>query len=529
MIRIIHLRGPLWALQSTSYSQVLKMECKATPGLTWEPINKSWCGYADAIAVAADRSRKKGLNIMGEIPQPAASGLLSASKGLRDYQLAGVDFLLAKASEGCILADDLGLGKSCQATVAARALKQKTVIVCPSFVRSVWLDQELKKWWPAAKVTGLMTTKAAAIDAEADVAVIHYDILHAWVDSIISWGARTCIFDEGHFFRGRVTRRTGAGKKLASACTHRIMLTGTPMPNKIIDVWSPVDVISEGRFGKSFAFGLRHANGHQEQVTPTKTVWKFDGASHLDELNTRLNFGPKSPWGFMLRRLKSDVALELPARSRQVLTLEVPRGHVMAPLQAIRSDRIMRKALDMAADGKFPQVIELTLEHLKAGHKVVVGSHRKRIAELIAEGVRSECSKRVEVVHGEIPMAKRKAIVDSQPDLLCCTIDSTQVGINLSYASVAIVAELVWDPTMIAQWEGRFGRFEGQNILIQYCIARGTADEYIKRAVVLKLDRFVEGVGKRDDQLREELRGLGKEGAAARLAKLAERMMAEDE
>jgi SWI/SNF-related matrix-associated actin-dependent regulator 1 of chromatin subfamily A len=543
VIAIRHLRGPLYALQSSSYSQILKEEAKRTPGLTWDPVSRSWVGYADAIAVAAKRSRARGLIIQGSIEPPAPSGLLVASKGLRDYQRIGVEFILAKASEGCILADDLGLGKSCVATTAARALKQKTVIVCPAFVRSVWLDKEtgeLAKWWPAACVVGLSGARASAMLAasstpdghplpEFDVVVIHYDILYAWVDTLIAWGARTLVIDEGHFLMGEKSRRTTAMVKLATACTHRIMLTGTPMTSRPKDLWSPVNTVSEGRFGKLFAFCLRHADAHQEQVTPTKTVWKLDGSSNLPELNERLQYSKETPWGFMLRRLKSDVALELPARQRQILTLEVPKGYVMAPLQAMRSDRILRKALDMAADGKFPQVIDLVLGHLDTGNKVVVGTYRRAIADVIAEGVRQKGPYRVEVITGDTPLVQRQAIIASKPDLLCCTIDSTSAGINLSFANVAVVAELLWVPSTLVQWEGRFGRHEGQNILVQYCVARGTADDIVKRTLLQKLDRFTEAVGKTDDKLREDFRGLETGGAAARMQALFERLKAAED
>jgi SWI/SNF-related matrix-associated actin-dependent regulator 1 of chromatin subfamily A len=542
VIAIRHLRAALWSIQSTAFSDILRQECRATPGLTWDPASRSWCGYSDAIAVAAKRARARGLIIQGCIPPLPPSGLLAASTGLRDYQKVGVDFLIAKAGEGCILADDLGLGKTLQSIVAIRALRQKTVIVCPAFVRGVWLDGELPKWWPTAHVVGLKGVKAQPVELDStwdektqhpaaiDVVVIHYDILYAWVDTLIAWGVKAVVFDEGHALMGERSRRTQAAVKLSAACTYRIMLTGTPMTSRPRDLWSPVNTISEGRFGKFFNFGLAFCAAHQEQVTPTKTVWKMDGASNLPELNERLNFSPATPWGFMLRRLKSDVALELPARQRQILTLEVAKSYMMAPAAAMRSDHVLRKALDMAADGKFPQVIDLVLGHLEAGHKVVVGCYRRVIADLIADGVRQKGPWGVEVITGEVPLARRNVIIAKQPDLLCCTIDSTSVGINLSFASVAVIAELVWVPSSLIQFEGRFGRHEGKSILVQYCCARGTADDVLKGVLLRKLDQFTTTIGKTDNKLREDFKGLeGPAGAAARMAALYERMRQKEE
>lgn len=549
MIRVVHINGPLWGIESSSCSKVLNEEAKRTPGMRFIPETRIWQGYADAVHVTAKRAHQKGLLIHGQIERPEASGLLVARKGLRDYQNVGVDFLIAKSSEGCLLADELGLGKTCQAIIAARALRQKAVIVCPNFGRGVWLDEELPRWWPAAKVVGLSGIKPETflktrwrglpldvVWLAADVAVIHPEILYAWVNTLIAWGARTLIIDEGQIFTGHDARRTLAVKKLAATCSHRMMLTGTPVKNRVKDLYSPMDIISPGRFGeKFFGFGHRYCAGHEEQievrvegVKTQRRIWKFDGESNIEELHERLTYSKDAPWGSILRRQKSDVALELPTRQRQIITVEVAKSH-MAPIRDIRSDGVLRQALNMAADGKFPQVIDLAVGHLEAGHKVVVGAYRRAIAEMIADGIALRCpSKGITFFHGETPLAKRQALIKSKPDCLCVTIDSTAGAINLSHAGVGIIAELVWDPTKLLQWEGRFGRFQGQNVLIQYVCARGTADDLVKRLVIARLGMSQRAIGKTDDKLDEDLRGLAKEGAADRMRKLYERMMADD-
>jgi SWI/SNF-related matrix-associated actin-dependent regulator of chromatin subfamily A-like protein 1 len=545
MIQIRHYGRHTWGIWSSGFSNPLRNHAKATPGLTWDPIERAWVGYADAVAVAIKRMRAIGLRIQGNPGGPLGEPIMPvASKGLRDYQVTGVRFLIAKAPEGCILADALGLGKTIEAIVAARALKQKTVVVCPNVVRGVW-DAELSKWWKDARVLGLSGTKPdlglfgigntpdglSITDSynQIDVVVIHYDILYAWVDAILAWSPKTLIIDEGHYLMGTKSRRTKAMTQLAGACPFRMMLTGTPMTSRPIDLWSPVHIISEGRFGKFFSYGIRYANGHQEQVTPTKTVWKFDGSSNLDELNERMNYTEETPWGFMLRRLKSDVALELPARTRQIITLEIAKSFIRTPSAALRSDRLLRQALDSAADGKFPQVIDLVIGHLEGGAKVVVGSHRRHIAQLIADNVRQRTPWKVEVITGETPRAKRDAIIKSQPDLICCTLDSTSVGINLSYASVGVIAELVWVPSTLIQWEGRFGRHEGKNILIQYCIAKNSVDALVKSAILKKLDSFTEAVGRTDDRLKDDFKQLEGGGAAERMRLLYEKLKADDD
>lgn len=528
MIQIIRLNRQTYGIRS-GFSDVVRFECKATPGMRWDDPNKAWIGYGDAVAVTAARLRARGLKVQGEVDgRIGIPTMPAASVGLRDYQNKGVEFLISKAKEGVILADDLGLGKGCQAITAARALKRKTVVVCPSFVRGVW-DAELPKWWPAAKTQGLKGVRPSSIEGDPDVVLVHYDILYAWVDALIQWGAETFIADEAHYLMGSKSRRTNAAQKLAATCAYRMLLTGTPMNSKIIDLWAPVETVSPGRFGKWFGFALRYTAARQEQieirvegVKTTRNIWKFDGSSNLDELNARLRY-------FMLRRLKSDVALELPARTRQILSLEVDKKHIIAPTAALKSDKLLRQALDRAADGKIPQVIDLIDSHITAGHKVVLFSYRKAIASAILDGALQKRPLKAYLITGDTPQAKRKKIVADAPDLLCATMDSTGVGIDLSYADVGVFAELDWVPSKLVQCEGRLHRFgQTRNVLIQYCCARGTGDDLIRRVVLAKLDKFAGAIGKTDDKLHEDLKGLEGSSAAERMQKLYERLKADE-
>lgn len=553
MIAIEHLKGPLWCIRSTAYSKTLRAEADKTPGLRFDKPTRSHVGYPDAIHVTAKRAAEKGLRIQfqGWDELTAPSGLLIAEHGakgyqLRGYQKAGVEFLVSKSSEGCILADEMGVGKSGQAAVACRALRQKTVIVCPNSVRGVWLDPdpkfgELARWWPAAKIKGLTGIKPSPIDPNLDVVVIHYEILYAWVDSLITWGARTLVFDEGHRLVNLEARRSQAARKLAETASHRIMLTGTPIENRIKQFYGPIEVISPGRFSSGthpfFKFGLRYCGGHQEQievkeegVPVERRVWRFDGQSHLEELRERVTYTPSTPWGFILRRLKSQVDLELPPRTRQIIPIEVKRSF-QAPI-AFNNDRLMQSALSLAADGKWPHVVDLAVDHLESGAKVVVGTYRRKIAERIAAEVGSKIPNRsVEVSHGGLPVAKRDAIYRRKHDLLCVTFDSCKEGVNLlSYATNVIVAELTYSATTLLQFENRFGRFAGQKVLIQYLIAAGTLDEVIRKLILGKLGQR-SAIGDHDDRLDADLAGLvktGPEAQAERLRKLYESIIAKE-
>jgi len=535
MIRVSH-DGPVWALSSQFYSKPLYRLAKSIPGISWDPTAKAWVGRADAIHTAVKAGRAAGLHIVGDVVIPPSTLTAPlADKGLRDYQRVGVEFLIAHGQEGVILADDLGLGKTAQAIVAARAIKGRTVVVCPAFVRYVWA-KELEKWWPAARVAHLKGTKPTPIDDTVDVAIINYDVLHAWADllggPLAKWSPAVIVFDELHYCMSPRARRTRAGADLSQIVRYRIGLTGTPMTSRPRDLWSVAEVLTPGRFGNFFDYGRRYCDGKREQVTPEKAVWNFDGASRLDELHDRMTYSPKTPWGFMLRRLKSDVAMELPPLTRQMIEVAVAKPH-RAPLASAFSDNTaLRRALDTAADGKIADAVSLVKGHLAQGHKVVVLTYRRAIAETIGTSVTLSLDGDTRLaratITGDVPQEVRKVIVDAQPNLLCATMDSTSVGIDLSFADVVVFVELDWVPSKLLQCEGRLHRFgQARPVLAQYLIARGTADDYIRRAVLAKLDNFHAAIGKTDDKLVKDLRGLERSGADT-LRALYERLKKEE-
>jgi SWI/SNF-related matrix-associated actin-dependent regulator 1 of chromatin subfamily A len=520
MIRVRKISKGLWGITS-SWSPTVRDVCRSIPGMRWDAPTRAWVGYVDAISSAASKIKEKGLFIE-DPPEPDQSwdpGVPVADADMRDYQKLSIRFLVATASVGALLTLEMGLGKSACAARAARALRQKTLVVCPNFVKGVW-EKELAKWWPAAVHVTLNGTKpnleelthcrvhrrsksgkqAVTVEPAAiDVAIINYDVAHAWVSTLQEWGFRTVIFDEGHYLQSQKSRRSLACRALAEAAIYKIALTGTPLTNRPKDLFNLVDTISPGRFGNFFQYGLAFCDAHREEVTRDKVVWVFDGKSNPEELGRRLKF-------FMLRRTKEDVLLELPSKTRQVLEVDVPAKVRISPnASMLHSPKILRAALNAAADGKIPQVIELVRSHVDEGHSVIVACHRRAVAETISNAFADVGSG---LIHGGFSLAQRQATIDRKPTVLAVTIESVGVGIDLTFANVMVVAELTWEPHELAQLEARTHRFgQKRNVLIQYVIAKGTTDELIADAVIQKLDTINRVIGKSADGLKEDLEG----------------------
>lgn len=528
---------PLWLVSASYYSPKLAQACRSVPGMTRQAALRGFVGYVDGVEQVASRLRALGLNV-DSFEVPAVEHQLPASyASVRQYQKEGIDFCIALAGSGVLLADEMGLGKSLTAVRAARALRRKTIIVCPAHVRGVWerpisADDpggEVARWWPSAVIERPYGLKPEALSASCDVVVIHYDIIHAWVPALLEWfDGGTIVFDEAHVLLSPTSRRSAACRELARVAAGRIALTGTPPTDRVRDLYNIVDTISPGRFGEFFGFALRYADAHKIDVKApgggTKTVWAFDGRSNIEELRARLD-------RFTLRRTKREVMKELPALTRQVVDVEVPAKARVGLSAALVKDRgAMRRALDAAADGKMKHVEALVSSHLEAGARVVVGTWRRSVCEALAE--RFSAAAPTAFIHGGVALPRRSKIIDrlrktEGPCCLVANIDCASTGIDLTFASVMVVAELVWEPRDLVQLEARVHRFGQEDpVLIQYVIARGTGDELIVHAVINKMDNFLDLVEKdKGDGIKETLQGEKDEGLT-RLAAALKKMVA---
>jgi SNF2 family DNA or RNA helicase len=498
----------LWSIGAGYYSPKLNQVVRTVPGMRFDPQLKAHVGYVDAIEQVVARLRELNLNVDDppENERKWPHNLLVSYDGARDYQKEGIDFLINQSGSGAFLCDDMGIGKSFQTVKAVRALRRKTIIVCEAHVRGVWerepeLDDkggELAKWWPKAEVFKPYGVTPSPVPPKADVVVIHYDIIYAWVDALLEWAADdlTIVFDEFQVLLSATSRRSEACRTLAHAARGRVGLSGTPPVDKIKNLHNAVDTICPGRFGEFFPFAMRYAGALQKEVDgPEKTkklVWDFSGRSNVKELRQRLDW-------FCLRRTKREVMKELPALQRQIVDVEVPPKFRVAMNARLVGDRgQMRRALDSAADGKLKSVLELIRGHLEAGQRVIVGTYRRAVCEKIADAIGEYAP--TKFIHGGIPLTRRNKIIAELrrvegPVCLVTNIDCTKTGIDLTFANVGVIAELVWEPHELVQWEARahrFGASEKEPVLMQYVIARGTGDELILHAVINKLDNFLD-------------------------------------
>jgi SWI/SNF-related matrix-associated actin-dependent regulator of chromatin subfamily A-like protein 1 len=508
-------------LKADSYSPKLYQFHRQIPGL--ERIDaKTYRGYRDAMALLVSAWKAAGLRgldstALRQLEMPKRH--LVPPQGLRAYQGVGADFLVQRGEEGCILGDGMRLGKTAQAIAAMRAIDGRTVIVCPSYVRTVWAD-ELHKWWPELEENDVFFPKGlkGSFDAlfKARVVVLHYEILHAWEEALVAWKPDIACADEGHLLQNEETARAKAARKVFAASRYRWALSGTPQTNRVRDLYNLVETVRPGAFGNFFQFGLRYCDAHKEAVTPEKTVWKFDGASNQAELSDRLR-------SFMLRRIASDpeIALELPKKTRQTIWVDVPAK--MAISQAT-DGRALRAQLDRTADAKLSGAIEVIAGHLDAGLKVVAFCWRRGVVEHCLTTLDGYAR---EAIMGGVSASRRGKAIDAAAKaqgafLLAVTIDACSVGIDLSFADVLVFVELTYEPHELLQAEARGVKYgSNKGLLIQYVLGRGTVDEIVASRVVDRLENFEKVIGSSGESL-EHLRGKSEDALGEIYAAIAQ-------
>ena len=247
---------------------------------------------------------------------------------LRDYQLQGFKWLarLSRLGLGACLADDMGLGKTVQtiALLLNDMAKGPSLVIAPTSVCHNWM-LEAQRFAPGLRVRilGAATDRAALIESlgPGDVLVASYGLLHTESDLLASRQFAVVVFDEAQNLKNAETRRAKASKLIKA--DFRLALSGTPVENRLEELWSLFDVVAPGLLGSREGF-------HRRFVAP---VERGQGASARQALKTLVR-------PYLLRRTKAAVLQELPPRTE--ITLEIEPG----PAERAFYEALRRQAVE---------------------------------------------------------------------------------------------------------------------------------------------------------------------------------------
>jgi superfamily II DNA or RNA helicase len=470
--------------------------------------------YLAELRDAEQRRRRVSESFPRGVRSAAFKDLLRIS--LYDYQREGA--LFAARAGRCLLGDEMGLGKTIQAIAAAEIMArlfgvERVLIVCPTSLKHQW-QREIERMSTRAVgvIGGLRKRRQDGYAAPGHFfKVINYDTVHTDLDLIEGWSPDLVILDEAQRIKNWTTRVARSVKKITSP--YALVLTGTPLENRLEELISIVQFVDLYRLGPTFRLL------HEHQVRDE--VGKVVGYRELDRLGQTL-----AP--VLLRRQKEQVLDQLPKRIDSnvfVPMTELQRKHhtenqevvarivykwrryrflseadqrrLMIALQNMRMSCDSSYLLDPNEDHgvKADEATTLLAELFeRPGTKVVVFSQWVRMHELLVRRIERQGWGHV-FFHGGIPGVKRKGLIDRFRDDPECRLflstDAGGVGLNLQHASVVLNMDLPWNPAVLEQRVGRVHRLgQQQPVRVVNFVAKGTIEEGMLEVLRFKKSLF---------------------------------------
>ena len=428
---------------------------------------------------------------------------------LRPYQKQGVAWLrfLRDNGFGGILADEMGLGKTLQALALMRFVRQAQpsrgpmLVVCPTSLVFNWLA-EARKFTPELKTLALQgPDRHSLFDQvpEHDVVVTSYALIRRDAERYRALEFDTVVLDEAQHIKNRQTQNAQAVKSIKTQ--NRLVLTGTPLENSVLDLWSIFDFLMPGYLGSAPDFRERYE----------LPIAREKDSRAQERLARRLR-------PFLLRRLKKEVAPDLPDRLEQVsfceLTIE-QRGVYQQLIEASRKEvleavgaqgiqqsrmvvlnallRLRQVCCDLrllkldgvepaTASGKLDLFGELLEEVIDGGHRVLVFSQFVSMLSILKEKLTEEG---IDYCYLDGSTTDRAAVVNrfqtsANVPVFLISLKAGGVGLNLTGADTVIHFDPWWNPAVEDQATDRAHRIGQTRVVTSYkLITRETVEEKI--------------------------------------------------
>ncbi|MCC6611755.1 MAG: DEAD/DEAH box helicase [Burkholderiales bacterium] len=457
---------------------------------------------------------------------------------LRPYQERGLGWLaqMSDLGLGACLADDMGLGKTIQLLAlllhrcAAHPVDRRpALLVCPTSVVGNW-EREIVRFAPTLPVVrhyGPDRSRAAADLALVPGALVitTYGLLRRDAELLGAVNWSTAALDEAQNIKNAASRTARAARALRAA--FRVALTGTPVENRLAELWSIYEYLNPGLLGPLEAF-------RREVATPIERHGRDDVAARL----TRV-IRP-----FLLRRLKSDPAIiqDLPPKQEMKVVCSLTREQASLYQAAVdetmrrieSSEGIQRRGLVLALitalkqicnhpahylgesgplagrSGKLDRLHEMLEEALAAGDRALVFTQFREMGDRLVAALSSAFGAEVPFLHGGVARAARDAMVrrfqedPRGPQVFVLSVKAGGTGLNLTAANHVFHFDRWWNPAVEDQATDRAYRI-GQTRAVQVhkLLAAGTVEEKVDRLLEGKRDLAARIVGQGEQWITE--------------------------
>ncbi len=434
---------------------------------------------------------------------------------LREYQAKGFSWLwfMYKYGLNGILADDMGLGKTLQALILLQRAKEKdgpmpTLVICPTSVVFNW-EMEIQKFVPSLtclKLSGIERKELFKDISKYDIVITSYALVRRDIEKLKKINFRYVILDESQNIKNALSQTAQSVKRLV--CEHKLALSGTPIENRLEELWSVFDFLMPGFLFSISEFNYRYVNPIMERAD--KTV----------EKRLKLQIYP-----FILRRMKRDVAKDLPDKVENIayceLTdeqrdfylevldstkeelfksieqngLEKSRMSIFSALLRLRQICCHPRLYDkenikkINESGKFEHLKEMLEEIISEKHRVLLFSQFVDMLELVRawldkEGIRYEyLTGQTKDRQGAVERFNNN---DDIPIFLI-SLKAGGTGLNLTGADYVIHYDPWWNPAVEDQATDRAYRIgQKKKVFVYRLITKNTVEEKIQKLKQVK-------------------------------------------
>lgn len=423
---------------------------------------------------------------------------------LRPYQLVGYNWLnfMQDQTFGALLADDMGLGKTVQILALLDSLRQenkRALLVIPASLLENW-KKEAARFAPNLRIQILHGKNTLIQDAAADLLITTYGMV-ARIEGLNEERFDLLILDEAQAIKNPGTKQTKSIKALQARA--KIAMTGTPIENRLSDLWSVFDFLNSGLLG-------------------SKTEFKKQIKKGADYGALRQMISP-----FILRRLKTDRSIisDLPEKNEQKEYVSLSKKQIALYKGLQRNieksmedtEGIQRKGLVLAAISKFKQIcnhpdqylgnqefkpalsgkfeaLRDICETIRDKHEqVLIFTQFKEMCEPLNQFLAEVFGQPGLVLHGGVPVKKRGELVEqfNAPDTytpyMVLSIKAGGVGLNLTAANHVIHFDRWWNPAIENQATDRAFRIgQEKNVFVYKFVTSGTIEEKIDELLAEK-------------------------------------------
>nr|BFE58715.1 hypothetical protein GCM10020063_032410 [Dactylosporangium thailandense] len=444
---------------------------------------------------------------------------------LRPYQRRGVSWLafLDAVGVGALLADDMGLGKTVQvlaleAHLRARGPRPPTLIVCPLSVLGNW-RREIERFTPhlTVRVHHGAARRAGSGPDGADLVLTTYQVATRDADTLAAVAWDRVVLDEAQHVKNAAGVTARAVRRFPAR--HRVALTGTPVENRLTELWSIADFLNPGLLGEASLFRARYS-------VPVERWGDEDAARRLRRVTRP----------FLLRRVKTDRAViaDLPEKFERRqwcnLTLEqatLYKAVVDELFVKLREGRAgsQRKGLVLSAmtklkqvcnhpahlmgdgtplpgrSGKLTRLEEILAAATQAGDRALVFTQFAKFGQLLAPHLAQRLGTGVEFLHGGTPQGSRDRMVERfqsgpGPGVLLVSLKAGGTGLNLTAANHVVHVDRWWNPAAEEQATDRAFRIgQRRDVQVHTFVCIGTIEERVEEIMASKRDLAGVAVG----------------------------------